>query len=186
MAHGVRGGGSTRVKEEVQELGTDHKVVLEKVQVVKRRHTIDIPEYNVVPKETVKYVPKTEPTVKYVVEERPTILYNAQEKDTTKYNVIEEKTVKYVPEEVKCEKPILVDKPYERPVITNKEYVLVTFKDMEAIRELMEVAPKLLAKLKELREYEIVKEVVKVPDIRYVPTTIKKIKSTGELVDDAN
>ena len=186
MAQGMGGGSRQQPKEEIIDLGTDHKVVLEKVQVVKRRHVIDIPEYNFVEKETIKYVPKTEPTVKYEVTTKPTVQFEVRTEPTVKYDVQAEKTTKYVAEEVRCEKPVLIDKPYERPVVIDKEYTIVTFKDMEAIRELMDTAPKLLARLKEIRDYQIVKEVIKVPDIKYVPTTIKKIKSTGELIDDSD
>jgi hypothetical protein len=186
MAQGITGGARQQPKEEIVDLGTDHKVVLEKIQVVKRRHQIDIPEYHFVEKETIKYVPKTEPTVKYEVTTKPTVQFEVRTEPTIKYEVETEKTTKYVAEEIRCEKPVLIDKPYERPVVTNKEYTIVTFADMEAIRELMDVAPKLLAQLKGIRDYQIVKEVIKVPDIKYVPTTIKKIKNTGELIDDAD
>jgi len=186
MAQSASGGGKTPSESgEVQQLGSS-KLVVEQVEIIRRRVPIDIPELVIRTEETTRYVPKTEPTIKYVTTEEPTIKYVVDERETTKYNTVEEKTVKYIPQEVTCEKPVLVNKPYERPVVVDKEYTIVTYADIEAIRELMDLAPKLLAQLKAIKEYQIVKEVIKVPELHYVPTTIKKISKTGELIDDAN
>lgn len=187
MGQTSKGGGIKEPeKGEVHTVGGNGKLVVNSVEIVKQREVIKVPEVVIEEQHTVKYIPREEKTVKYVAEEVPTVKYNATERDTIKYNTITETTTKYVPEEVKCEKPILVEKPYEKPVLVEKEYTLVTYKDLEAIREAMDLLPKLIEQVKTLKDIRIVEEVVKVPKLQYVATTIKQVSKTGELIQDAN
>lgn len=167
------------------------KLVVENVEVIRRREVINVPEIVRIEQPTIEYIARQEPTVKYNVSEVETIKYVPKESETVKYNVRQEETIKYVPHEVRCEKPVLIDTPYERPVVVNKEYVLVTFKDMEAIRELMSVAPALLEQLNAIRKYTLVEEIVRVPKVQYEPTKVERVvwedkhrcKKCGDLID---
>ena len=169
----------------IEELGTS-KLVVTHVEIKKQRVEVKIPvlveetvpttKYSVVSAETVRYEPRIEETVRYEETVQP----------TTRYVVEERETVRYVPKDVVCEKPVVTDKIYERPIIVEKEYQLVTFKDLEAIKEAMALLPKLLEEIGRLKNTRIVEEVVKVPKIEYVPTTVMRIAKTGELIQDAN
>ena len=168
-----------------EELGSS-KLVVTHVEIKKQRVEVKIPvlveesvpttKYTVVAAETVRYEPRIEETVRYEETVRP----------TTSFVVEERETIKYVPKEVMCEKPVVTDKIYERPVIVEKEYQLVTFKDLEAIKEAMALLPRLLEEIRQLKNTRIVEEIIKVPKIEYVPTTVMRINKTGELIQDAN
>jgi hypothetical protein len=188
MGQSMGSGGKTTTvpRGKIQQLGGNGRLVVDQVEIVRQREVIKVPELVIEEKPTIKYIPEEQPTVKYNATEIDTVKYNVTEKETIKYEAQSQETIKYVPREVECEKPVLIDKPYERPVVVDKEYTIVTFKDMEAIRELMDLAPKLLSQLKALKDTKIVEEIIKVPKIQYVPTTIKRVKDTGELIDDAN
>jgi len=186
MGQSVGGGsGEEELKGSVTELGSS-KLVVTHVEVVRQREVIKIPELVREPRPTIEYIVRTEPTVRYETKLEDTIKYEEKIKDTTRYNVREEETVRYIPVEVACEKPVVTDKIYERPVVVEKEYQLVTFKDLEAIKEAMALLPKLLEEIKELRKFRIVEEIIKVPKINYIPTDVFKITQSGELVKDAD
>jgi hypothetical protein len=178
-------------RSETQVLGGNGKLVVEQVEIVRRREVIKVPEIVIEQRPTIEYVPQVQQTVRYDVVPQETIRYDVREQETIKYNTVEQETVKYVPREVECEKPVLVNKSYERPVFVEKEYVIVTYQDIEALKELIDLAPKLLAQLKELKDYKLVEEVIKVPQVQYVPTQVERVvwidrkrdKVTGELLD---
>lgn len=188
MGQSASGGRQDAKQErgEAHELGPEDKITLHKVEVVRQREVIKVPQLVIEEEQTTRYIPHDEDTVRYVRHDQDTTKYNTREVETVKYVPREEETVKYVTNEVACEKPVIVEKLYEKPVLQEKEYTLVTYNDIAAIRELMELAPKLLSQLREIRDYKVIEEVIKVPKIQYVPTTIKKVKSTGELIDDAD
>lgn len=184
MAHAVGGGGGTQPTPTYKVKGEklDRALVVEEVRVVEVEKRIEVP--NVVYKdvEQVRYKTREEEQTKLITKEAETIKFVPKEVETVHYNAREEETVKYIPKEVKVEKPILVDTPYERPVINNKEYTLVTYKELPAIRELLESIPKLLglvselsAKLAEVKNFKLVEEVKKVPKIEYIPTPVERI-----------
>ena len=50
----------------------------------------------------------------------------------------------------------------------------------------MTLLPKLLAEIRELKNIRIVEEVIKVPKIEFVPTTVMRITKSGELIKDAD
>ena len=84
--------------------------------------------------------------------------------------------------DVKVERPVPQDKPYERPVIVEKEYSIATIKDMDNVRKLMDLIPKLSievdnlrAKVEKLRKYKLVEEIIKVPKIQWIPTPTERI-----------
>jgi hypothetical protein len=170
---------------DIQQLGSS-KLVVTHVEVIRQREVVKIPvlveenvpttKYTVVTEETVQYKPRVEETVRYEETVAP----------TTRFVVREEETTKYIQKDVVCERPVVTDKIYERPVVVEKEYQLVTFSDLEAIKEAMALLPKLLEEVKELRRVRIVEEVVKVPKIEYVPTTVMRVSKTGELIKDVD
>jgi hypothetical protein len=170
---------------EIVQLGSS-KLVVTQVEVIRQREVVKIPvlveetvpttKYSVRVEETVRYEPRIEETVRYEETVQPTTRFVVKEEETTRYKI----------KDVECERPVVTDKIYERPVVVEKEYQLVTFKDLEAIKEAMTLLPKLIEEIKELRKVRIVEELVKVPKIEYVPTTVMRIAKTGELVQDAN
>jgi len=170
---------------QVEELGSS-KLVVTHVEVKKQRVEVKIPVLVEESVPTTKYTVRTEETVQYKPRVEETVRYEESVQPTTRYEVKEAETVRYVARDVACERPVVTDKIYERPVVVEKEYQLVTFKDLEAIKEAMALLPKLLAEIKELRNTRIVEEVVKVPKIEYVPTTVMRINKTGELIQDAD
>jgi len=188
MGHSVGGNpesGSDDTRGDVQELGSS-KLVVTHVEVKRVREIIRVPEIVLEKRPTIEYVVRQESTTQFIPKEEETTRYNIKEEQTIKYTPTEQETIKYVPVEVKCEKPVVTDKIYERPVIIEKEYQLVTFKDLEAIKEAMVLIPKLLDEIKTLRNYRVVEEIIKVPKINYVPTDVYKITQSGELVKDAD
>ena len=182
MAQGTSGGGQKAApKGEIQKLG-ESKLVVENVEIIRTRIPIEIPEIIRKTEDTIQYVVKTEPTVRYDARAEETVRYVPRDVETIKYLPREESTTRYVVDEVRVEKPICVDTPYERPVVTNKEYTLVTFKDLEAIREALDLLPKLMAEIREIKKVKLVEEIIKVPKINYVPTDVYRITQSGELV----
>lgn len=162
------------------------KLVVTHVEVIRQREVIKVPELVREPRPTIEYVARTEETIRYEPRTEETVRYEETVAPTTRFVVKEEETIKYVPKEIVCERPVVTDKIYERPVVVEKEYQLVTFKDLEAIKEAMALLPKLLEEIRELRKVRIVEELVKVPKIEFVPTTVMRITKSGELVKDAD
>jgi hypothetical protein len=160
---------------QTQQLGDEDKIVLHKVEVVRQREVIKVPEIVVEEKPTTRYIEETRPTIRYDVTTEPTTRYDATAEETIKYIPREEETIKYVPKEVVVEKPVCVDKPYERPVITEKEYQIASYSDVNALRELLDLIPLLRKELDSLRKYKLVEEVVKVPKIQYEPTKVERV-----------
>jgi hypothetical protein len=187
MGQSVTGGagGSPQGEGVVESLGKA-KLVVEHVEVVRTRVPIEIPHVTVREETTTKYTVRTEDTIKYTPVEQPTTRYVPQNEETVRYTVREAETVRFIPRDVECERPIVTDKLYERPVIQEKVYQLISFTDLEAIKEAMALLPKLLEEIKELRKIRIVEEVIKVPKINYVPTDVYRITQSGELVKDAS
>lgn len=184
MGMGAGGGGGTASTPNYR--SRDEKLqrslVVEDVKIIEKEIVIEIPVMKNIEKEQFVYTNVEEKQVKYVIEEIACVKYVPKEEETIKYKVVESETFKYVPKEIECEKPILVNKNYERPIITEKEYTLVTFKDLEAIKEAMVLVPKMIeeikqlkAKLVDLRNYKLVEEEIKVPNITYVPTPVERI-----------
>jgi hypothetical protein len=169
----------------VEELGSS-KLVVTHVEVKKQRVEVKVPVLVEESVPTTKYIVRTEETVCYKPRTEETVRYEETVRPTTRYEEHVEETVRYEPRVVECEKPVVVDKLYERPIIQEKTYQLVSFTDLEAIKEAMALLPKLLAEVRELRKVKIVEEVIKVPKIEYVPTSVYKITQSGELVKDAN
>ena len=177
-------------KGDVTELGSS-KLVVTHVEVIRQREVIKVPEIVVEKVPTTQYVVQQEETVQYIPRQVETTQYVAREESTTKFIQRDEETVKYVPREVTCEKPIIVDKLYERPVLQEKEHQLVTFTDLEAIKELVVLAPRLLSELQKLKSYKLVEEVIRVPQVQFEPTTVERVvwadvhkcKKCGALVD---
>jgi hypothetical protein len=184
MAQSASGGGQKPVPKGVTQSLGSAKLVVENVEVIRTRIPIEIPEIIRKTEETTQYVVKNETTTRYIPSDEPTTRYVPREVETIRYIPREEQTTRYLVDEVRVEKPICIDTPYERPIVTNKEYTLVTFKDLEAIREAIDLLPKLVAEVKELRKVKIVEEVVKVPKINYVPTDVFRITQSGELVKE--
>ena len=186
MGQSISGGSDSDDKKgTVTELGSS-KLVVTHVEVIRQREVIKVPEIVVEKRPTIEYTVRTEDTIRYEPRTEETVWYEETIVPTTRFVVKEEETTKYVPVEVRCEKPVVTDKIYERPVVVEKEYQLVTFKDLEAIKEALELVPKLLEEIKELRKYRIVEEVIKVPKINFIPTDVYKITQSGELVKDAD
>ena len=157
-------------------------LVITDVKVIEKIKEVIIPQIKYMETEQVKYVTKDEPQFKYITKELDTVKYKVKEEDTTRFVVKEEETIKYVPREVSVEKPVIVDKPYERPVIKEKEYVIATVKDIENLRELMDLVPKLITQvqnlkidLNALRNYKLIEEVVKVPKVEWINTPVERI-----------
>lgn len=166
----------------IEEVKMSKKIVLEDIELIKRKVTIDVPVLVPVPMEQIKYETKVEKQVKYDTQVKDTIKYNVTEQDTTRYNVTDQDTIRYKVIEVKVEKPIMVDKPYEKPVIKEVEYVVATIKDLSVVRDLMELIPKMTEEIKELKKqldgltnYTLVEKEIDVPKINYVPTEVERI-----------
>jgi hypothetical protein len=187
MAQSISGNGEDR-NESVGKITTlgSSKLVVTHVEVIKQREIIKVPEIVIEKRPTIEYVPTQETTIKYTPKEEVTIKYVPEEKKTILYTTVDKETIKYIPIEQRCEKPIVTDKIYERPVIIEKEYQIVSFKDLEAIKELIEIVPKLLVEINKLKTYRLVEEIIKVPKINYIPTDVFKITKSGELVKDAS
>lgn len=184
MGQGVGGGGGTIQTPTYKTKGEKltKSIVIDEIKIVEETRIYPVPKVEFVPEKQIKYETTEEKQTKYVTHEEPTIKYTPKEESTIKYVPQEEKTIKYVPEEVKCEKPVCSDVPYERPVITNKEYTLVTFKDLEAIRQAMELMPQVIKNMNELvdklttiKNYKLVEQEIKVPKITWVPREEERI-----------
>ena len=165
---------------EPTELGKEEKIVklnapltIEDVRVVKKEMIVDWPKLNIVP--TTKYVVKEEATKKYVSKEEPTTKYVTKEVDTTKYNVREETTTKYIPKDEETIKYTIKKVPTEKFIPVEKEVDLITYKDLGAIKELLKILPELMKHLKTLKEYKLVTEEIKVPDVKYIPTEVPRV-----------
>jgi hypothetical protein len=171
------GGGDEPLKLKDEKINS---LVVEDVKVVKKEYEVEVPKY--VEKPQVKYVEKVENQVKYNTVEKETVKYDVKSEPTVKYDVKTEETIQYVPKEVKVEKPVPTDVVYERPVIRDKEYVIATYKDIEAIRELMKVVPELMKQLGELKtkimntkDVKLVEETIKVPKLSWVTREEERI-----------
>lgn len=157
-------------------------LVIEEVRVIEVPYEVRVPTLKTIEKEQTKYLTKIEDQTKYNTIKKDTVEYVRKEQETIKYVPTTKETIKYNVKEVEVEKPISVDKPYERPRIIEKEYTIATIKDMENVRTLMESVPKLMImiegiekKLEGLRKYKLVEEIVKVPKIEYISTTVERI-----------
>ena len=157
-------------------------LVIEEVRIIEVPKVYEVPVIKTITKEQVKYDTKTASQVKYRTVEKETVKYVPKEEETTKYNVVEMDTIKYVPIELKVEKPVAVDKPYERPVIVDKEYTIASIKDMENVRKLMELLPKLSlevdnlrTKVAALKDVKLVEKVIEAPKVQWINTPVERI-----------
>lgn len=183
MGHAITGGSAPDEKSTTSKLS--RAILVEDIKVVERELIVDVPRINYKEVEKVIEVPvfKEVPTLKYVVNELPTTRYNetvvpttkyvTTEVPTTKYNVQTEATTKYVPKEVIVEKPIIHEKPLE--VITIKDLELVK-EYTKAITELSKTLPALLSQLKELKDYKLIQELIKVPKLEWITTPVERIE----------
>ena len=157
-------------------------LVVEEIKIIEVPKTYIVPVIKTKVEEQVKYKTKVEDQVKYKTVEKPTVKYGVVEESTTKFKVREEETIKFVAKEVSVERPIPVDKPYERPRIVEKEYVIASIKDMENVRSLMDLVPKLIVelgelrkKMNELRDVKLVEKVIEVPRLQWITTPVERI-----------
>lgn len=184
MGHEVSGGSS-----EEQVVGTVKKagshIVLENVVVKNRQIIVDIPvvKQRVIEEDSTKYNKVDEDTTKYNTINKSTIKYNVEEKETVKYNVKVEDTTKYNVLEVTCEKPVLQPKVYEIPKLVEKKVVVTSAGDVETLQEMLTLAralkkelPNLMELLKDLKEYKLIEQVIKVPKIEYFVTPVERIE----------
>lgn len=157
-------------------------LLVEDVKVLTRTVVVDVPRYKDV--EQIKFITTEEGQIKYITKEEESIKHVTKEEETVKYIPREEDTIKYklVEKEYEVERPVPVDKRYERPVLVDKEYTITTFKDVEAIRELVKMVPTLMAEIQRLkvelagvRDYKLVEEIVRVPQIKYIPTEVERV-----------
>ena len=175
-------GASEEGLEEITQKEPLKAIVVEDVRILKRVFRVDVPRYKDV--EQIHYVTTEEGTIRYNVEEQSTTKYIPKEEATFKYVVKEEDTIKYIPkeEEYTIERPVLVDKRYERPVVIDKEYQIATYKDVDALKSLLELVPKVLEEIEDvkahldtLKEYKLVEELVRAPKIKWIPTEEERI-----------
>ena len=181
--------GGSQLKEapigEITKLGSS-KLTVEDVEVIHIREVIRVPVIEEVTVPTTRYEVTTLETKLYEPTVVQTVRYEVEEKPTTRFVVRDEETVRFVERPVEVERPVVVDKLYERPVIQEKIYQLVSFTDLEAIKEAMTLLPKLIEEIKELKKTRIVEEIIKVPKINYIPTDVFRITQSGELVKNAD
>lgn len=144
--------------------------IVEGAKLIKRELIVEVPKY--ITSEQIKYITKEQEQIKYNTLERDTIRYNLEERRTIKYVPQEETTTKFIPKEVECEKPI----------VKIKTVSIVDYKDVDAIRSLIEEIPKLkeeMVQLKQtldnLKDYKLVEEIIRVPKNEYVPTPVERI-----------
>jgi len=185
MAQAVSGGSSGKTQYKAREEKLSKALVIEDVQIIERQKIVDIP--------VMKYTEKEVVYEKPVVKEVETIRYNMVEKETTRYKPVEKETIVYVPKPVEVEKPVVVLKTYERPVVENvsyekpvineKVYDITTVKDVEAVRQLIEMVerlnlelPKLKMNLDTLKEYKLVEEVITVPKLQWNTVRAERIE----------
>ena len=185
MSQQVSGGsgGGKQYKAKDERLGS--ALIIEDVRIVEREKIVDIP--------VMKYTEKEVIYEKPVIKEVETIRYKTVEQETTKYKPVEKDTIKYVPREVEVEKPVVVLKTYERPVIetvsyekpviNEKVYDIATVRDVESVRQLIELVeklnlelPKLKTNLDSLKEYKLVEEVITVPKIQWTTVRAERIE----------
>jgi len=183
MGHTISGGGKAQTPSMIKgEKTLDSALVVEKVVIREVPRVYEVPVVKNVETMQVKLITKEEEQIRYKTVERPTVCYVVDERPTTKFNTIEEQTIKYIPIEVKVEKPLVVEKPYERPVIKEKEYTIATVKDIENLRELLELVPKLVSevnalksKLNEIKDYKLVEKIIDVPKIQWINTPVERV-----------
>ena len=180
-------GGDTQVgaNEGLEEITQSKKIkalVIEDVKVLTRELVVDKPRYRDV--EQIKYNTKEEAQTKFITEEQSTTKFIPQEESTIKYIPKEEETIKYrlVEKEYEVERPVPVDKRYERPVIIDKEYQIATYKDVDALKSLLELIPKVMkemddmrATISKLKDVKLVEEIKRVPEIKYIPTEVERV-----------
>ena len=169
MGQGVAGGSGGEGME-IVEKGKISALVVDDVKVIKKEVRVEVPKY--VDKEQIKYVNKEEKQVKYNTMEETTTKFNVEEKSTVKYVPKEEDTVRYIPKDVEVEKAIIKEK-----VLT-----ITTFKDVDAIKAMAALVPglvkavdELTEKLKTVKDYKLVEQIVKADKIQFVPTEVERI-----------
>jgi len=66
--------------------------------------------------------------------------------------------------------------------VVTRIYDIATYKDVEALKELLKLIPELVdevqalkVKLTAVREYKLVEEEIRVPHIKYIPTEIERV-----------
>jgi hypothetical protein len=176
------GVGASEGLEEIKQKETIKALVVEDVKILKRVIVVDVPKY--IPVEQIKFTTKEETQTKLITKEEQTIKFIVKEEPTTKFVPREEETIRYklVEKEYEVERPVLKDKMYERPVLVDKEYVLATYRDVDALKELFSLIPKAMDEIQRLklelakvREYKLVEEIVRVPQIKYIPTEVERV-----------
>jgi hypothetical protein len=184
MAFSASGGGGTISTPSYKTKGEKlaKAIVIEDIKIVEKEIPVEIPKIVERVQEQIKYVTKEETQIKYIPKEEITIKFVPKEESTVKYNVKEEETVKFVPKEIQIERPVLVPKEYERPIVKEKIVDLVTYSDVNSIKELIEIVPQLkkdikdiLVQLGELRKYKLVEQEIKVPKITWVSTPVERV-----------
>lgn len=167
-------------QDNITTIEKEGSLVVKDVKVIHKEITVEVPKY--VTKEQIKWVDKTQEQTRYETIERPTIKYNVKEQETLRYIPRDSETIRYIVKDENIERPVPVDTPYERPVIREKEYTIVTYKDVNAIKELKNSVFELKQEVDELksyvgslRNYKLVEEIVKVPKLKYVPQVIERI-----------
>lgn len=145
-------------------------LVVEDVRVYQRKFVVDVPKYQNV--NQIKYITTEEKQTKYNTEEQSTTKYIPQDKVTIKYTPKEEDTIKYKVVEKECEKPI----------INAKEYIIATYKDVDAIKALLELVPKVLVEIEGMKEaiskikdYKLIETELKVPKVKWIPTEEERV-----------
>jgi len=176
------GGVSEEGLEEITNKESLKALVVEDVRILKRKFIVDVPKYQNV--DQIKFITTEEKQTKFITDEQSTTKYVPQEKTTVKYVPKEESTVKYtlVEKEYEVERPVPVDKRYERPVIVDKEYTIAIYKDVDALKELLELIPKVLKEIEEMKveigkikDYKLVEEELRVPKVKWIPTEAERI-----------
>lgn len=183
MGHGASGAGRTPTptyKTKGEKL--TKALVIEEVRVIEVPQEFIVPRITYKDQEQIKLITNEETQTKYNTKVEDTTKYNKIEKDTIEYIRKEEPTTEYVAKKVEVELPVPIDTPYERPVLTNKEYTIASIKDMENVRALMDLLPKMSQAIDELRKkvegltkYKLVEKEIDAPKINWIPTNVERI-----------
>lgn len=171
-------GGELGVREVSQKL--EKGIFVEDVRILTKVMEIEVPKY--IPKEQIKYVNKEEEQVKYNTREEETVKYNVIVSNTTKFNTVEERTTKYIPVEEETVKYKVKEEPTVKYKLVLEEQTILQLKDLEEIKGFLKVVPDIRAalveieqKLKELKAYKVVEELVKTQKIQFIPTEVERI-----------
>lgn len=162
--------GANEGLEEITKKEPFKALVVEDVRILKRTFIVDVPKY------------KTVDQIKYNTLEENTTKYNKVEEDTTEFIRQTVGTIEFIRKEEDTIKYNVIDKECERPVIVDKEYIIATYKDVGALKALLELMPTVIDEMKRMKEaisklkdVKLIPETKRVPDIKWIPTETPRI-----------